>query len=81
MINHFLARMRHQICKRHTYTCFTLLFISRRCGFETSADYGLAMRVYGLVFLGGVCFSQPFYPALREARARGAHESGVGCHG
>lgn len=50
-----------------------LLFISRRCGFETSADYGLAMRVYGLVFLGGVCFSQPFYPALREARARGHH--------
>lgn len=50
-----------------------LLFISRRCGFETSADYGLAMRLYGLVFLGGVCFAQPFYPALREARARGHH--------
>ena len=50
-----------------------LLFISRRCGFEASADYGLAMRVYGLVFLGGVCLSQPFYPALREARARGHH--------
>ena len=50
-----------------------LLFISRRCGFETSADFGLAMRLYGLVFLGGVCFSQPFYPALREARARGHH--------
>ena len=50
-----------------------LLFISRRCGFETSADFGLAMRLYGLVFLGGVCMSQPFYPALREARARGHH--------
>lgn len=50
-----------------------LLVVSRRCGLEISADYGLIIRIYMLVFMGGACFSQPFYPALREARARGHH--------
>lgn len=59
----------YQICSL-LITYLVNIVIARQGSLEMVADYNIIFRIYLLIFMIGVGFAVPFYPAIREAHEK-----------